>query len=204
MENIINEEDRDKFLYAIGLTVGNIVVSQVVDALEGKSHNSLYDLYTDGPRRDGNERKPVCSKNTVIKIKRLHQNGRLDPYLKYRESLHRKNKEKVNNMYLEESKSESSERCTGKYSEEWNHYERIIEAIIALKCARVEERGNWLDQIEKERVTLDDKEIQERLSTFIMTVEEYTENNLNVHSSVVDRIISDTSLRMNKRYKRSK
>jgi hypothetical protein len=91
-----------------------------------------------------------------------------------------------------------------KYSEEWKHYERIQEAIIALQHARVEERGSWLDQIESERVTLDDKESQERLSTFIAAEEESAEFDLNVDSSVVDRIISDTSRRMNKQYKRSK
>jgi hypothetical protein len=114
------------------------------------------------------------------------------------------NKEKVNDITLEKSKSESSDGYTGKYSEEWKYYEQIKEAIIALKCANIEERGNLLNQIERERVTLDDRELQERLSTFIMTVEESAEFNLNVDSSVVDRIIHDTSLRMNKRYKRSK
>ena len=61
-----------------------------------------------------------------------------------------------------------------------------------------------LDQIEKERVTLDDRELQERLNVFIAAVEESAEFGLKIDSSVVARIISDTSWRMNKRYRRSK
>jgi hypothetical protein len=140
----------------------------------------------------------------VYKIKELYEAGVLAPYLEYRESLVQKNKERPKNIIPTESKSEPSERYTGKFSQEWTHYERIKEAIIALQHASVNERGNLLDLIERERVTLDDKELQERLSTFIAVVGESAEFDLNVDSLVVDRIISDTSRRMNKRYKRSK
>lgn len=55
------------------------MVRQVVNVLSGKIHKSLYSLYairSDKPA-------PVCGKGTVDKIKKLYDEGKLQPFLDY-------------------------------------------------------------------------------------------------------------------------
>ena len=82
MDNILNQEDADRFLRRFGLRVGKDVILQAVAALT-ESNKSLYDLYANGNRRNGSIRSPVCGKGTAYKIKMLYERGELDPYLSY-------------------------------------------------------------------------------------------------------------------------
>jgi len=81
-DNILNQEDADRFLRRLDLRVGEDVILQVVEALTGNK-KSLYDLYAYGTKRNGSTRSPVCGKGTADKIKRLYESGKLDPYLSF-------------------------------------------------------------------------------------------------------------------------
>ncbi len=81
-DNILNQEDADRFLRRFGLRVGKDVILQAVAVLTERT-KSLYDLYANGKRRSGSIRSPVCGKGTAYKIKRLYERGELDPYLSY-------------------------------------------------------------------------------------------------------------------------
>lgn len=81
-DNILNQEDADRFLRRIGLRVGKDIILKVVAVLT-ESNKSLYDLYAQGNKRNGSTRLPVCGKGTAYKIKRLYEGGKLGHYLSY-------------------------------------------------------------------------------------------------------------------------
>lgn len=65
------------------------VVHKVVSFLTGENQTSLYELYASGTRRDGRSRIPICGKGTAAKVKKLFENGKLQPYLDYLEDTSR-------------------------------------------------------------------------------------------------------------------
>jgi len=83
MDNIQKYKDADRFLHDLKLRVGANVVVKVVAVITGETPGSLYDLYSLAERRDGTPRTPICGKGTVDKIKRLYQNGELDPFIEF-------------------------------------------------------------------------------------------------------------------------
>jgi len=89
----------------------------------------------------------------------------------------------------------------GKYPEEWEHYNKIKEAIIKLQHAHEGQIGELLDLITRERVTLNDSELQDNLNEFISAVQETVQLHMSMPS--ITEVISRTSKRMNKRYKRN-
>ena len=74
-----NFDDAKRFLQGLGLHIDEAVVSQVVNVLSGKAHQSLYSLYATRPDKPA----PVCGKGSVYKIKKLYDEGDLQPYLDY-------------------------------------------------------------------------------------------------------------------------
>ena len=81
-DNILNQEDADRFLRRLGLRVGEVVIREVIEVLK-KSDKSLYELYASGAKRNGVMRSPICGKGTAYKIKRLYETRKLEPYLSY-------------------------------------------------------------------------------------------------------------------------
>ena len=51
----------------------------MVSVLSGKNDKSLYSLYVNRPARS----LPICGKGTVYKIRKLYNEGKLEPYLTY-------------------------------------------------------------------------------------------------------------------------
>ncbi len=92
----------------------------------------------------------------------------------------------------------------GKYSEEWGHYDKIKEAIINLQYISDEQVRELLDIITRERVTLDDSSLQKYLDEFIEAIHETMSLGLCIPHYLINPVISRTSRRMNKRYKRRK
>ena len=95
-----------------------------------------------------------------------------------------------------------------RYSEEWEHFHKIKEAILKLQHVsegHVSEGqvGELLDLITRERVTLDDSGLQKYLDDFIEAIHETVNLGLDIPHSMINPIISRTSKRMNKRYKRN-
>ena len=79
MDKLSNSEDAKGLLQGLGLHIDEVVVRQVVNVLSGKVHQSLYSLYTTRPDKPA----PVCGKGSVYKIKKLYDEGELQPYLDY-------------------------------------------------------------------------------------------------------------------------
>ena len=71
------------FLRELGIHVNEAVVRAVVTARETRS--PLYELYATGKRIDGSPRLPICGKGTADKIRKLYENGVLQPFLEYLE-----------------------------------------------------------------------------------------------------------------------
>jgi hypothetical protein len=89
------------------------------------------------------------------------------------------------------------------YAEQWQHFERMKEAIIKLQYVLPEERRKLLDTIENERVFLDDTELQYSLKLFIRIItEKFLDTNLPVFHDIINEEISRETKQMNKRYKR--
>ncbi len=102
--------------------------------------------------------------------------------------------------FLVHDKRQNSQVLQG--SNEWEHYDKIKESIINLQNAKIEERNDLLNVIEKERVYLDDNELQNQIDLFIGAVLESTQLGLSIPHYLIKPIISRTTKRMNKRYKR--
>jgi hypothetical protein len=209
-DKINNDADLAKFLRGLGLTCGDKVLYQVVDAIEGNGTNSLYDLYTNGPRRDGTERTSICSKGTVSKIQRLYKTGELSAFLSYRKAKTTKvvNSGKppadLNPDSVQPNQSSIVSVYKGRYHEEWAHFEKIKETIIQLQYATPEEASKLFDEIERERVTLDDEKLQSILTDFIDIRREFQHFNHEMTAELVAKLMGNLIQRMNKRYKRSR
>lgn len=80
MDNISSQQDAERFLRGLGLTVPEAVVRQVVDVVSGKVKSSFRRLWN-GSRRDGVS--SLCARGTVTKLRKHYREGRLDPYLAY-------------------------------------------------------------------------------------------------------------------------
>jgi hypothetical protein len=83
MDRLCSQEESERFLRALGLTLQEKKVRVVVGTLRGNTGLSKYDLWAHGKSRHGGERKPVCGKGTVDKIERLFKVGKLEPYLAF-------------------------------------------------------------------------------------------------------------------------
>lgn len=79
VDKFTNSEDAKRFLLGLGLQVSEDAVKQVVNILSGRTDRSLYSLYVTRPRKPA----PICGKGTAYKIKRLYNEGKLEPYLAY-------------------------------------------------------------------------------------------------------------------------
>lgn len=227
MENtdkISNEEELRVFFRNLGLVVEINVISQVVDILEGKSSKSMYELYDSGRRRDNSIRTPICGKGTTAKISKLYQQGKLNPYLAYRTMKVADVEEKISSgtyaepTYEHEEPKQSSlelgnitqipksktrqdnENYTGRFFWEWEHYEKMTEALIKLKYASIEERTTLIDIINRERAMLDDPKLQKQTDKVLAAVREATRLYMSVWPDSIDNLISFANLRMNKRY----
>lgn len=93
-------------------------------------------------------------------------------------------------------------KTQGKYHEEWDHFEKIKEAIIKLQYASLEEALELFDEIERERVTLDDEDIQRRLTALIALERKMQKFGDKIPPELVAKLIDLLSRRMHKRYKR--
>ena len=90
----------------------------------------------------------------------------------------------------------------GRHAEEWAHFEKIKEAIIKLQYAPLEQALELFDEIERERVTLDDDDIQHRLTSLIALERKMQEFDDKIPPEHVAKLIDLLSRRMHKRYKR--
>jgi hypothetical protein len=90
----------------------------------------------------------------------------------------------------------------GRHAEEWVHFEKIKEAIIKLQYAPSEKALELFDEIERERVTLDDDDIQHRLTSLIALERKMQEFDDKIPPEHVAKLIDLLSRRMHKRYKR--
>ena len=79
VDKIDNPTELKQFLRGLGITIPEDVISQVVSVLSGKTDKSLYSLYVNRPDRP----IPICGKGTVYKIRKLYNEGKLEPYLTY-------------------------------------------------------------------------------------------------------------------------
>ena len=89
-----------------------------------------------------------------------------------------------------------------RHAEEWANFEKIKEAIIKLQYATPEKALELFDEIERERVTLDDNDIQHRLTALIVLEREMREFDDKIPPEEVAKLIDLLSRRMHKRYKR--
>lgn len=80
VDNFSSQEEAEKFLRGLRLTVPEAVVRQVVKVVAGEVKSSFHKLYA-GNKREGVP--PLCGKGTVTKIRKLWQKGRLQPYWDY-------------------------------------------------------------------------------------------------------------------------
>jgi len=90
----------------------------------------------------------------------------------------------------------------GRHAEEWAHFEKIKEAIIKLQYASSQQALELFDEIESERITLDDDDIQHRLTSLIVLEREMREFDDKIPPEEVAKVIDLLSRRMHKRYKR--
>ena len=90
----------------------------------------------------------------------------------------------------------------GRHAEEWVHFEKIKEAIIKLQYAPLEQALELFDEIERERVTLDDDDIQHRLTSLIALERKMQKFDIKMPPEHVAKLIDLLSRRMHKRYKR--
>ena len=89
-----------------------------------------------------------------------------------------------------------------RHAEEWANFEKIKEAIIKLQYATPEKALELFDEIERERVTLDDDDIQHRLTSLIALERKMQKFNIKIPPEHVAKLIDMLSRRMHKRYKR--
>ena len=89
-----------------------------------------------------------------------------------------------------------------RHAEEWANFEKIKEAIIKLQYATPEKALELFDEIERERVTLDDEDIQHRLTSLIALERKMQKFNIKIPPEHVAKLIDLLSRRMHKRYKR--
>lgn len=109
----------------------------------------------------------------------------------------RRNKQLVNTSITNENPNKLE-----RYTEEWKHYDKYKEAIISMEGVDENKVRELLRVVEHERVYLDDGELQNITDLFIGAVNECLEFEVPVDNSLVNKIISISSRRMNKRYKR--
>ena len=89
-----------------------------------------------------------------------------------------------------------------RHAEEWANFEKIKEAIIKLQYASPQQALELFDEIERERVTLDDNDIQHRLTSLIALERKMQKFNIKIPPEHVAKLIDLLSRRMHKRYKR--
>jgi hypothetical protein len=89
-----------------------------------------------------------------------------------------------------------------KYSSEWAHSEIIVDAMLKMRDAPPEQTRKLLDGIERERIYLDDKELQEDLDRFVDAVEEDIKLGMSPGPEIRPTL-NKIRMRMKKRYWRS-
>ena len=90
----------------------------------------------------------------------------------------------------------------GRHAEEWAHFEKIKDAIIKLQYAPSKQALELFDEIESERITLDDDDLQHRLTSLIALERKMQEFDDKIPPEHVAKLIDLLSRRMHKRYKR--
>ena len=101
------------------------------------------------------------------------------------------------------SKAVERTKYRGRYATEWEHFDAVKEAIIGLQDVPVEQRGQLLSTIQRERDFLDDEKLQNALDLFVMAVMECTETGMAVTQYEVEPTMKIIIKRMNKRYRRN-
>lgn len=90
------------------------------------------------------------------------------------------------------------------YTNEWEHFDRIKEAMLKVSSASTEQAKNLSDIIQRERVYLDDAILQEQLEKFVSLLDGIASLKIPTYGlqPMIPKVISEISKRMNKRYKR--
>ena len=101
------------------------------------------------------------------------------------------------------SKTVERTKYRGRYAAEWEHFDAVKEAIIGLHDVSVEQRGQLLSTIQRERDFLDDEKLQNALDLFIMAIMECTNTGMTVTQYEVEPTMKIIVKRMNKRYRRN-
>lgn len=108
---------------------------------------------------------------------------------------------KSNAQFLKDSPIENGD--SSKYEPEWQHFEKLKDAIIKLEYATAKERRNLVSIIENERVYIGDDDFQQSLSLFIgIITEKFFDTDMSVFHDIIRLEIDRETKRMNKRYKR--
>ena len=91
------------------------------------------------------------------------------------------------------------------YSKEWEHFDKINDAIIRLQSATIAEASELTNLIQRERVYLDDSNIQDILDKLVFEVDQWAKIGVTPDSlsPLIPLMISRLSSLMHKRYKRS-
>ncbi|MBI4201206.1 MAG: hypothetical protein HY531_02825 [Chloroflexi bacterium] len=80
MDKISSQEDAERFLRGLGLTVAETVVCRVVRVLRGEDESSMRLLWYGNK---GKRVSPICGKGTVSKIRDFYNTGKLQQYVAY-------------------------------------------------------------------------------------------------------------------------
>ena len=88
------------------------------------------------------------------------------------------------------------------YAQQWEHYKKLTDLFISLKEVSGGQREEVLNNISRERVELDDSELQEWIGKFLNAEAECVKYRLKTDDYMIRRVLDMTRKRMNKRYKR--
>lgn len=88
------------------------------------------------------------------------------------------------------------------YTSEWEHYDKMKEAILGLRSASSAQVKNLSIVIQRERTYLDDDPLQDMMDKFMSVVDECARLGISVDGLVQIPVISATTKRMHKRYRR--
>ena len=90
------------------------------------------------------------------------------------------------------------------YTSEWEHFDKIKEAVLEMQTASLEETKRLLGVIQRERVYLDDVQLQSVLENLVFLVGEWAKLGVTPEgfSPLIPKVISGISNRMHKRYGR--
>ncbi len=142
MDKLNNSEDAKRLLQGLGLHIDESVVRQVVNVLSGKALESLYSLYATRPDKGA----PVCGKGSVYKIKKLYDEGELEPYLAYLS--HCPTVDEARHEQIKEAEQEARREAPieEKPYQETPHKQKMREPLQTNEDGRLPEvREHWKD-----------------------------------------------------------